>query len=108
MQISCLLIFRRQSTSYKFKIELLGDLLEPIYDIRAQTKVRRQKFIFDKLAPPEHTFQKMLKITFYSIPAQKTVAEELKTWYFSYCILVDRPMGASYSPPLSGYATGFE
>ena len=38
---------------------------------------------FDKLAPPEYMFQKMLQVTFLSIPAQKTVSEELKTCFFS-------------------------
>ena len=39
------------------------------------------------------------------IPAQKTVSEELKTWYFSYSAFWLTSQWGGYSPHPSGYAT---
>ena len=50
-------------------------------------------------------FQTMLKITFWSIPAQKTVSKELKTRYFSYSAFWLTGQWGGYSPRLPhGYA----
>ena len=49
----------------------------------------------------------MLKITFSSIPAQKTVSKELKTWHFPYSAFwLTGQWGGGYIPRLPhGYAT---